>query len=183
MELIGARLDGRTDDAAHEVTELGRRILGDLVEFLDGVHAGGIPNQVIGDLVVVHPVQHEVVGLLAVAVHIGAAAVAGSQPAGESGGVGVNRSRRQQRQLHVITRRERQRGIGARVDHLTQQGLLRLQYGSRRSHLHSGLHVAHLKLEIHLANLVHLQRDIGLRRRLEPGSSPLLRYTRPLGRF
>ena len=35
------------------------RVLGDLVELLDGVHAGRVANQVVGYLVVVHAVQDE----------------------------------------------------------------------------------------------------------------------------
>ena len=74
---------------------------------------------------------------------------------------------RQQCQLHVVARRQRQRRIGARVDHLAEQSRLGLQHGRRRSHFDGRRDVADLKLEIQLGNLVHFQRDVGLRGRLE----------------
>jgi hypothetical protein len=75
----------------------------------------------------------------------------------------------QQRQLHIITRDQRQSGIRPSVDNLTQQRGLGLQHRSRSGHFDRRLDITDLKLEIQLGNLVHLQRDVGLRGRLEAG--------------
>ena len=55
-----------THDAAHEIPEFRWGVIADQVEFLDGVRRRGITKQVIRHLVIVHAIQKEIVGLLAV---------------------------------------------------------------------------------------------------------------------
>ena len=65
VELIRAGLDGHIDDAALEVTELRRRVVRDHLEFLNGVHVGLIGHHVGILIVVIDPVEQEVVRLFA----------------------------------------------------------------------------------------------------------------------
>ena len=96
VKVIRARLDLRADDRAHEVAELGRSVLRDLVELLNGVHARRIAHQVVRHLVVVHAVQNEVVGLLAVAVDVRPSAAGRRLAVGEAGRIRMYAARRQQ---------------------------------------------------------------------------------------
>src|SRR5256714_5598650 len=65
MIAIGARLDAHTDDAALEVPEFSRSVVGDQVEFFDGVRSWRVPKQVVGNLIIVHAVEQKIVRLLA----------------------------------------------------------------------------------------------------------------------
>src|SRR5579859_81589 len=64
METVRARLDGSVDDAPCEIAELGGSIRSDQVEFLDCVRGGRETEIVFRGLIVIHPVQDEVIGLL-----------------------------------------------------------------------------------------------------------------------
>ena len=70
MIAVGARLDRSTDDAPLEISELCRSVLGNQAKFLNRVHAGSKPNQVVRHLVVIHAVEQEIVRLLTVSVYI-----------------------------------------------------------------------------------------------------------------
>ena len=72
-------------------------------------------------MVVVHAIQNEVVGLFAVTVYIRTSAVSGGEPVFKRGQIRVNRTRREQRQFHIVAGGQRQGGIGSRVDHLPDQ--------------------------------------------------------------
>ena len=77
MVLVGAGLDRGIDDAAGKVAELSRGVGSDDVEFLDGVRRRRDGQVVFGGLVIVHPVQDEVIGLLAVSIDRRTAAAIG----------------------------------------------------------------------------------------------------------
>src|SRR5512146_474541 len=77
MESVGPRLDGGADNAPLEVAELCGGVAGDEVEFLNGIGCGGVAQQVIRNLIVVHAVQQEVVRLLAIAIDVGPGAAGG----------------------------------------------------------------------------------------------------------
>ena len=79
------------DDTADVVAEVGRRIAGDDVEFLNGVGAGDIGNVVVVGLVDVHAVEREVVVLLACAVDVGTAGAEGGLRGLEGEDVGADR--------------------------------------------------------------------------------------------
>src|SRR5581483_8162736 len=68
MESVGAALGADTDDAAHKVAELGRGILRDHVEFLNGINAWGIAHRILRDLIVIHAIEQEVIGLFTIAI-------------------------------------------------------------------------------------------------------------------
>ena len=70
MKVVRAAFDADADDAAHEVAELGRRVLGDHVELLNGVKAGCIADRIFRYLVVVHAVEQEVIRLFAVSINV-----------------------------------------------------------------------------------------------------------------
>src|SRR5262249_6272736 len=53
MKIVSARLDRGADDAILEITELGRGVVSDQIEFLDGVRSGSVTEQVVGNLIVV----------------------------------------------------------------------------------------------------------------------------------
>ena len=104
VEGVGARLDHHIDDAALEVAELGRGVGGDDLHLLDGVGAGLVGREVIGDLVTVDAVKEEVIGLLAVAVDEGAAAGGIVAGAGiESGWVGGGDAGDEEGELEGVT--------------------------------------------------------------------------------
>ena len=108
-KLLVPDLIGGADDAALIVPELSRGVLGNKVEFLNGVRRRGKADQVVRHLVVVHAVQDEVVGLFAVAVDIWPAAAGGIVAVIEAVGIRRHRPGRQQRQLHIVARGQRQR--------------------------------------------------------------------------
>ena len=68
-------LIGGIHDSALKIAELGGGVGGNQVEFLDRVGRRRNRQQVIRGLVVVHPVEDEVVGLLAISVDVWTAAV------------------------------------------------------------------------------------------------------------
>src|SRR6266404_2912777 len=69
MVAIRTRLGAYADDSALEVSELGGSIIGDQIEFLDGVRSRRVSKQVVRNLVVIHPIEQEIVGLLAIPVN------------------------------------------------------------------------------------------------------------------
>ena len=66
---IRARLDADADDSAFEVSELGGGVIGDEIEFLNGVRGGCVSKQVVRNLVIVHSIEQEIVGLLAIPIN------------------------------------------------------------------------------------------------------------------
>ena len=103
MEAVGSGLDGRVDDAAFEIAELCRRVLRDQIEFLDCIRRWCVTQQVVGDLVVIHAIEQEIVGLLAIAIDERTSAItAGVVAVIEAAGIGRDRTRREQCQLRVI---------------------------------------------------------------------------------
>ena len=90
-------------------------IVGDDVEFLDGVDIRREGDVVVDELVVVHAVQQVVIGLLAVAVDVRPAGVEGLLAGVEGAGAGGYRARREQRQLVVVAGFQRQVPDGARL--------------------------------------------------------------------
>ena len=69
MVTVRTRLDADADDSAFEIPELGRGVIGDEIEFLDGVRSGCVSKQVVRNLVVVHAIEQEIVGLLAIPIN------------------------------------------------------------------------------------------------------------------
>ena len=83
MKLVRSRLSDHAHNAAHEVAELGGRVLGNQVEFLNRIHAGRKADVIFRDLIVIKSVQQIIIGLFAVAVDVGTAAAEGRLRAGE----------------------------------------------------------------------------------------------------
>ena len=137
MELVGAGLDDHVDDAALEVAEFGRGVVGDHLELGDGVQVRLVGRQVVRSLVVVHAVQQEVVALFAIAVDIRTAAARGALPVVEAGRIRRGDARRQQRQRDRVAADERRVDDGFRADHradlrglgLQQRGFARDGHG------------------------------------------------------
>ncbi len=44
VKLVSSGLEGSADNAALEITEFGRGVLGDQVEFLDGIRSRSVPQ-------------------------------------------------------------------------------------------------------------------------------------------
>src|SRR5579863_2466799 len=76
--LIRAGLETDTDYAAEELPEFGARIVGEDVEFLNGVDVRRVGDIIVNKLVVIHTVQKVVIRLFAIAVDIRTARVKGS---------------------------------------------------------------------------------------------------------
>ena len=155
METVGTGLDARTDDAAHEVAEFGRGVTGDQVKFLNSIRSRSVAEEVIRHLVVVHTVEQEVVGLFAIAVDERTRAVTASVvSANETAGVGGNRARGKERQLHVISGGERQVVIGGRVHNGIDLRRFGLEDGSSTSDFNGLANLAYLQLDIEASYLV-----------------------------
>ena len=90
VELIRAGLGGGVDHSAHVVAEFGRGGQRDFIEFLDRFNARRVTDQVIGDLIVVQAVEHEIVGLFAIPIHIGTPAGTGHGAALKAGWIGMD---------------------------------------------------------------------------------------------
>src|SRR5215472_3202645 len=116
MKIVSARLDRGADDATLEITELGRGIVSDQIEFLDGVGRRGVTEQVVGNLIVVQTVENEIVGLLAVTVNIRPCAVRRVVTIVKVRRIRGNRTCRQQTQLNVVTCGQRQPIGGGRIN-------------------------------------------------------------------
>src|SRR5437016_6166041 len=57
VETIGTGLDRRADDASLEIPEFGGCILGNHIEFLNGINTGSKAHEIVRNLVVVHPIE------------------------------------------------------------------------------------------------------------------------------
>src|SRR5262249_25569988 len=95
MEVVGPRLEGGANDSALEIPEFGGGVLGDQVEFLDGVGSRCVPQEVVGNLVIVHAVQQKVVRLFAVPIDVWAATTVDVVPIVKAGGIWCDRAGRQ----------------------------------------------------------------------------------------
>ena len=97
MKAVCPRLDRCADDAALKVAKLGRSIIRNQVELFDSIWRRRVTQEVVRYLVVIHAVEQEIVGLLAVAVDQRPAAIKISiVAAGEAGRIGRHRSGRKQ---------------------------------------------------------------------------------------
>src|ERR1700733_7245486 len=127
MELVGSGFDGDADDAAEVVAIGGWRVLGDEVELLDGVDAGGEGYVVVVDLVVIHAIEDVVVGLLAVAVDVGASDLEARLRAGKGAGVQSDGAGREQGELVVVACGKGQSDIGASVENCAKVAVIGLE--------------------------------------------------------
>ena len=173
VELICPGLDRCTDDTALEVTKLSRRVIGYYVELLNGIHAGGVPDIVSAPFVVVHAVENEIIGLVTVAVDegasLGAAGVAAGRRLGlvHAGRVDGDTAGRQESQLDVVARGQRQPEFRRRVNDGADLGGLRLEQRGLSGDLDGLVELADSECEVHSRRLVHFQMNRGLERRLE----------------
>src|SRR4029077_97724 len=121
----------------------------------DGIRGRSVAKQVVGDLVVIHAVKQEVVGLLAVAVDQGPAAItAGVVAVVKAAGIGRYRARSKQGQLDVIARGERQVIVGGGVDNGVELGRFRLQNRSFAADFDGLADLPDLHFDIDTRNLV-----------------------------
>ncbi len=102
---------------------------------------------IFGGLVVVHTVQDEVIGLLTVSIDVGTAAVVDVVSVVEGGVIHGDAAGRQQRQLNIVTGRQRNTGDGLGIDQGADLGGVGLQLRSFGAHLHGVGNRAHLHLE------------------------------------
>ena len=87
----------------------------------------------------------------------------------------MNTARREQRQLHIVARRQRQFDVGPLVDHLADFSRLRLQQRRGRGHIHRLGDRADLQRHVDPRHLVHVERNARNHRRLEPRVGDLQR--------
>src|SRR5260221_983925 len=71
MEGVGPRFEGRAHDATLVIAKFRRGVLGDQVEFLNGVDVGGVPGLVVLVFAIEDPVNQVGVGLFAVSIDVG----------------------------------------------------------------------------------------------------------------
>ena len=159
MELIGAGLDGGIDDATGEVAELSRGVGSNDVEFLDGVGRRRDSQVIFGGLVVVHTVQNEVVGLLAMSIDVGTAAAVDVISVVQGGVIHGHAARRQKSQLDIVAGRQRNTGDGLGVDQGADLGSVGLQLRSFGAHLHGVGNRPHLHFESETCHLIEHQGD------------------------
>ena len=165
--LVGARFDHHVDDAALEIAELGRGVVGDHVEFRDGVGIRLIARQIIRRLVIIHAIQQEVITLFPVAVDVRSAAAGGAHSTRESRRVRRGDARRQQCQRDRVPADLRDVGDGVRADHrpdLCRFGLQQRGFGRNRNRLGES---ANLHWYIQTCALIDLESQCRFRRRLE----------------
>ena len=104
-DVVGSRLDDHVDDRPGDVAELGRVVVGLDADLLHRVRARLVGDQVVDGVVHVDAVEHEVVGLFALAVDVGPAAAGVLQAVerariGRGDPGGVERGGRQVAALH-----------------------------------------------------------------------------------
>ncbi len=116
MISVSAGLEGRTNDAAHEIPEFRRRVVAYHIEFLNRIRRGSVAKKVVRHLVIVHSIQEEVVCLLAIAVDERPRPAAHVIPVIETAGIGMDGTGRKKRQFHVISSRKGKRIISFRVN-------------------------------------------------------------------
>ena len=112
----------------------------------------------------------KVVGLFAVAVDVRPGSVRCVVAVIEAGGIGRNRTRRQQRQLHIVACGQRQPVIGLGVDDGAHLRSLRLQHWSLAAHFNGLANPTHLHLHIDAGSLVEYQREGLMSAGLEAGA-------------
>ena len=115
---------------------------------------GDVGYVVVDELVVVDPVQHIVVRLLAVTVNVRPRGVESLLSCIKGCRADGDRARNQQRQLIVVARFERQAGDRAGLHHRADIGRLRLQHRRGTRNLHGGRHLADGQRNIHFRHLV-----------------------------
>ena len=71
----------------------------------------------------------------------------------------MHRARREQRQLHVVSRGSGIVVIARRIDNRAQLRRLRLKHGSRRRDFDRLAHISYFELKVDLRDLVQLQLD------------------------
>ena len=102
VELIRAGFEGHANDSTLEIPELRGGILSDEVELLNGIRAGRVRHEVVGNLVIVHAIEKEIVSLLSVAVDVGLSRHVDAIGACNGFAVGGHGSRSKQRDLQVV---------------------------------------------------------------------------------
>jgi len=151
-----------TLDSALEIAEFGGGVVGDQLEFLDGIHVGLIRNQVIGGEVVVRAIQQEVVGFLAVAVDIGTAAAGGTLAAVEARRIGRGDARDQEGERYRVAADQRRVIDLVGVDHRAHLRGIGLQNRSFSGNGDAFADGADLERNIHAGALVDFEDDIGI---------------------
>src|SRR6266849_4237749 len=116
VKRIGARLEGRTNDAAHVISEFRRRVIAYQVEFLNCVRRWGVAKKVVRNLVIVHPIEEEVVCLLAITVDERPRPALYVVSVIETAGIRMDSTGRKQRQFHVVSSGKRKRIISLRIN-------------------------------------------------------------------
>jgi hypothetical protein len=149
--------------------ELRRCVVRDEIELRDGVRRGREGQQIIGGLVVVHPVEDEVVRLLAVPIDERSCAARHVVTVVERGVIRMNAARRQQRQFNVVSRCQGNVRDRSGVDQGADLGRLGLHFRRLRSHLNGIVDGADLHLEIHTGSLIQHQRQVRLDRGSKTG--------------
>ena len=129
MKLIRAGFDGHADNSTLEISKLCRGILGDEVELLNGIRAGRVRHEVVGNLVIVHAIKKEIVSLLPVAIDVGLSRHIDAIRGSDGFAIGGYGSRSKQRQLHVVSAGQRQSHVCFRINDRAHFCGLRLQQG------------------------------------------------------
>ena len=161
VELVGAGLDRAADDGARHVAELRVVVVGLDADLGQGVRAGLVGQQVVDRLVHVDAVEHEVVLLLALAVHEGAA---GPEVLGLGEAVGLRRDHagQEQGELGEVAPVEGHALDGGARDHVAHDRVLGLEDGGDAGDLDL-LRDAELHLDVDACGLPGLQPDgVGL---------------------
>ena len=165
--LVGSGLDGSANDPALEVTKLGRGILRDQVELLDRIRSGRVPQKVVRNLVIVHAIKNKVVGLFAVAIDERPATAGGVITIIEAGRIGRDGARREQRQLHIVARGQRQCLIRRGINNGAHCSTVRLKERNLGRDFDRFCYLAHGHLEVDTGCLVKVESEGRMNRGLE----------------
>ena len=151
-DAVGSRLDDHVDDRPGDVAELGRVVVGLDADLLHRVRARLVGDQVVDGVVHVDAVEHEVVGLFALAVDVGPAA-AGVLQAVERARIGRGDAGGEERGGRQVAALHRQLLDLIALQRLPDDRVLGLQHRAGGDDLDLFLDAADLELEVDAGGL------------------------------
>ena len=158
VKAVGARFGRDTDDAAFIVPKLCRGILGDDVEFLDGVNIRNVGSFVVLVFAVQNAVEEVLVRLFAVAVDKRTAAIVQVLRLVNPTRIIGRGTRSKEAQLKIVASRQRHRSDGRGIDQCADLRGFRLQHRSCAGDLNGFRCLANLQLRVDARRLVQNQR-------------------------
>ena len=169
FDKIRAGFDDVADDRARHVPDVGGVVVRLDADLGQRVGAGLVRDEVVDRLVHVDAVDHVVVGLLPVPVHVRPAAAADVAGAGECARIRRHDAGQEQRELAGVPAVQRQRVERRARNDLADRRRLGLQNRRHARDLDRLFERADLQLEVDPQNLLRFELNGLRRRRLEPG--------------